>query len=140
MAGAVLLSWATFSTRVMRPIRSRTRAWRGRSGSRYAGASGAAEAGLARSPATSQGVIIGRPSSLRARIDRELAGDPGRELGGLHRLAGPLAHAGDRHGPGRDPGVASGQETGVAHGPPRDLDRKSTRLNSSHITISYAVF
>src|SRR3970282_2346586 len=28
----------------------------------------------------------------------------------------------------------------IAGGPPHPRDRKSTRLNSSHITISYAVF
>src|SRR5699024_12729727 len=38
-----------------------------------------------------------------------------------------------------DAGVVVGAEQGLgAHGP--GLDRKSTRLNSSHVSISYAVF
>src|SRR5207249_12278914 len=35
---------------------------------------------------------------------------------------------------------AIGYEVMVAHGTPAALDRKSTRLNSSHVSISYAVF
>src|SRR3712207_7520520 len=33
-----------------------------------------------------------------------------------------------------------GQRHGAAHAGPADEDRKSTRLNSSHANISYAVF
>src|SRR6266704_885022 len=117
MAGAVLLSWATFSFRLIRAIRSATRA----SGNRW------------RPPPPQQ------PRRRRARsasallpfrvgIDREVSNDVGGELDGLHRLARPRAHAGDRHGPGRDPGVASGQEAGVAHAPPRDLRDPDPRL------------
>src|SRR6266540_6224275 len=39
----------------------------------------------------------------------------------------------------RDPSTARRRCTSPPH-PPRTRDRKSTRLNSSHITISYAVF
>src|SRR5437773_4355817 len=60
----------------------------------------------------------------------------------LFRSVGELRPAGEgrvRH-PGRDLGE---HRAGPAADAPRDLvleDRKSTRLNSSHITISYAVF
>src|SRR3712207_7264120 len=37
-------------------------------------------------------------------------------------------------------GLGLGGATGFAINPARDLDRKSTRLNSSHANISYAVF
>src|SRR3712207_8492948 len=50
-----------------------------------------------------------------------------RQLGG-RRIAG-RARRHDRDRPGRGPGPADGLE-----------DRKSTRLNSSHANISYAVF
>src|SRR3712207_8457444 len=40
--------------------------------------------------------------------------------------------------PHLDPPVGSGGHP--HHGPPRRPDRKSTRLNSSHANISYAVF
>src|SRR5439155_10881937 len=43
-----------------------------------------------------------------------------------------------RRGPAGDPSrLARGDGDGR---PDRDLDRKSTRLNSSHVAISYAVF
>src|SRR2546422_2322400 len=45
----------------------------------------------------------------------------------------PPARAGARGRPGRDSAPAE-------HGRARDADRKSTRLNSSHGYISYAVF
>src|SRR5690606_41278962 len=38
----------------------------------------------------------------------------------------------------REPGPAGAQDHGIL--PSFDLDRKSTRLNSSHVKISYAVF
>src|ERR1039457_1873753 len=37
-------------------------------------------------------------------------------------------------------GVANRSEWGTARVPAHELDRKSTRLNSSHLVISYAVF
>src|SRR3712207_7193123 len=61
---------------------------------------------------------------------------------------GDLPGGGEESGPGRageraahaDPAYAQGR--GVRHGERRvvDQDRKSTRLNSSHANISYAVF
>src|SRR5256885_16510904 len=49
------------------------------------------------------------------------------------RAPDPAVRAG-RGGRGADPAGASGRTGG------RDADRKSTRLNSSHLVISYAVF
>src|SRR5256885_5437402 len=51
--------------------------------------------------------------------------------------AGPgvdVLAAGERGGEWESPGI------GVKHGHDREVDRKSTRLNSSHLVISYAVF
>src|SRR5438876_1569695 len=42
--------------------------------------------------------------------------------------------------PLRDIAAAAGLGPGVPRGPPVHRDRKSTRLNSSHPSISYAVF
>src|SRR5207302_6834156 len=42
-------------------------------------------------------------------------------------------------GPGGT-GVVSGRISGIAVDPTNNKDRKSTRLNSSHVKISYAVF
>src|SRR3712207_8658416 len=42
--------------------------------------------------------------------------------------------------PGLGQTVERGDARGVEHGEVRLLDRKSTRLNSSHANISYAVF
>src|SRR5690606_40673445 len=84
----------------------------------------------------------------------------GREFPGLDRLAvrdfvgvgfqemvyeSSLAAGGLRfHGRGRDRthhGVGEYQDENPAEGQGEDsLDRKSTRLNSSHVKISYAVF
>src|SRR3712207_8640399 len=41
---------------------------------------------------------------------------------------------------GRDGGDAGGAEVGPDHARSGETDRKSTRLNSSHANISYAVF
>src|SRR5256885_12571310 len=56
------------------------------------------------------------------------------ELGSLGRA---VVRADDRRvAPGR-----AGADVGLLeHGDVRDADRKSTRLNSSHLVISYAVF
>src|SRR5215208_8090305 len=47
----------------------------------------------------------------------------------------PLWVSAERAGPARPP-VADGR----SNSPPTAADRKSTRLNSSHVAISYAVF
>src|SRR2546426_2818300 len=62
---------------------------------------------------------------------------PGRKAGLLHRLAPDVAHAGDRRVVGGDHRDPSADGDG---GVQRLGDRKSTRLNSSHLVISYAVF
>src|SRR3712207_8178411 len=54
------------------------------------------------------------------------------------RRAGPRR---DPAAPRRRPAPVLGElHEGLARGPPRRADRKSTRLNSSHANISYAVF
>src|SRR5438034_7935574 len=53
----------------------------------------------------------------------------------LFRSARPAAPADDPHGEGQGAG-----ESHAARRPHRHRDRKSTRLNSSHTVISYAVF
>src|SRR5690606_41193043 len=66
-------------------------------------------------------------------------GEPAQPLHGRHGLGHvDLEELGDvRGGEGaRDHGLGRG----LAHPPDRDADRKSTRLNSSHVKISYAVF
>src|SRR5690349_23680420 len=47
----------------------------------------------------------------------------------VSRSSSPVRHGGTRSGSARRP-----------CSPPRSSDRKSTRLNSSHVEISYAVF
>src|SRR5699024_12412454 len=47
----------------------------------------------------------------------------------------PLHRAGYRRGPGSRSGAGGRHQIGF-----QALDRKSTRLNSSHVSISYAVF
>src|SRR5690606_40956050 len=65
-----------------------------------------------------------------------------------HAAPGPVGTVGGSERPGRRPGRPAGRRPGGARGPrpgvdgspaPRP-DRKSTRLNSSHVKISYAVF
>src|SRR2546426_6131159 len=51
-----------------------------------------------------------------------------------HRVP-PLQHSGPRTG-----SLASPESPSPASHPPAGEDRKSTRLNSSHLVISYAVF
>src|SRR6266498_4172099 len=68
------------------------------------------------------------PDHVRPRKVGKLDGggaDPAADCIDQHRLAGLEPPAGEEH-------VPSGSEG--------DLDRKSTRLNSSHVRISYAVF
>src|SRR6266511_4894144 len=59
----------------------------------------------------------------------------------LRRNAGPRIAHGDLHGIVQPPG-RHGQRPPLGHrlDPVLDQDRKSTRLNSSHVKISYAVF
>src|SRR5207253_10785060 len=64
-----------------------------------------------------------------------------------HIEAAPLQAAGQRHGlsigaddHGQDMGTRGGKATARPQFPIGVGDRKSTRLNSSHVAISYAVF
>src|SRR3712207_8217427 len=63
--------------------------------------------------------------------DRRRAGDRVRRADRLVGGGPPLGHAGDE---------AAGADPGDRVHPADDQDRKSTRLNSSHANISYAVF
>src|SRR5207247_11374271 len=91
-------------------------------------------------------LLIPRPARLTlfpyTTLFRSLAdGGRARELGGGGRAAvGVLARRGRgvlrRRAPARRPRVPRAGHDGDA----RQLDRKSTRLNSSHEWISYAVF
>src|SRR5574340_1213050 len=80
-------------------------------------------------------VLRGRhlhPPGVLAAAARRQPGDPGaaaREL----RILLPLPRLGVRHRRAGHQGRAGADQ-------PRDSDRKSTRLNSSHQKISYAVF
>src|SRR5437773_8844357 len=72
------------------------------------------------------------------------AGSVGREIPvrrEKRRRAGPIV-VGAGLPAARPPAAPRGRAAAarVSPGPPGDTDRKSTRLNSSHITISYAVF
>src|SRR5437773_7499041 len=77
---------------------------------------------------------------FRSRLQTRIARIPGRR----RRIRRCPARCGGRRGLCRAPAKALGQRTREdrrgtdASG--RTGDRKSTRLNSSHITISYAVF
>src|SRR5690606_41472226 len=56
----------------------------------------------------------------------------------VKRVAFALNHMRQRRGAG--PKCEDRSESGHTHQPPATEDRKSTRLNSSHVKISYAVF
>src|SRR3712207_7394242 len=62
-------------------------------------------------------------------------------LPGEFRIGDRPDRRGDRHGGARD-GAEDGadRDVGVEQPPRQPGDRKSTRLNSSHANISYAVF
>src|SRR5690242_21431244 len=67
-----------------------------------------------------------------AVADAVVAGEVGGGLGGGDEVVGGDGVLGVREGDGDEGGAAGGE---VGEG-----DRKSTRLNSSHMSISYAVF
>src|SRR5699024_12079444 len=72
-----------------------------------------------------RGQLEGAGPCLRQRTDPDL---PGGQRTGFGT---------DR--PGRGHGTAAGRRS-AGSAAPRVADRKSTRLNSSHVSISYAVF
>src|SRR5205807_4133144 len=73
------------------------------------------------------------------RVPRVCAGLRKTFLRHTQKVAGGIAQAWTRPRAG-DRRSGSGAGQGKASGIGRDLDRKSTRLNSSHLVISYAVF
>src|SRR5256885_5586137 len=80
------------------------------------------------------------PETKRAR---EGGGGSGREASrggqGLARPPVSMGHGATRHMTASLVS-ADGDATGARTDPSRIVDRKSTRLNSSHLVISYAVF
>src|SRR3712207_7764882 len=74
------------------------------------------------------------PYTTLFRSDRDLADTPGR---GRHGRAAALRPGGGSRHPRRAP---RGRPLDRAEQHLAGLDRKSTRLNSSHANISYAVF
>src|ERR1022692_3099801 len=80
---------------------------------------------------------------LMPRLRRECRGDDSWVARDPHRRrADPRLHNADEGAPPR-PRIAAPSRTPVAgfgHLYSRHPDRKSTRLNSSHLVISYAVF
>src|SRR5207248_10082879 len=64
-----------------------------------------------------------------------VAGDQRRRIGAAIKLEHRI---GQRRRPA--PRCSQGENVTRLHGPDLEVDRKSTRLNSSHRTISYAVF
>src|SRR5207244_9766078 len=79
---------------------------------------------------------ISGPHDLRARRRRTVAGMDVAQRHHEHALHGHLPAQEVRH---RRAEAAVAAEDGHRRGP-RGADRKSTRLNSSHQIISYAVF
>src|SRR3712207_8365355 len=71
--------------------------------------------------------------SLGTGMVAHLALQPGHFDVGLLRV-------GLRRRPAREQGLGLGDSTGVFQRDGQPVDRKSTRLNSSHANISYAVF
>src|SRR6266540_5791443 len=76
------------------------------------------------------------PSAPERSVQVGDLAEPNRLLA-LGRLDDQLAEVPDRRGAARDGHTRRRHRTDE---PPDRVDRKSTRLNSSHITISYAVF
>src|SRR5438067_6369954 len=68
-------------------------------------------------------IVVGVELALAVEVDVDMQPPPHDP----RRAHGVLRHRAD----GREPRLAAGE---------RLLDRKSTRLNSSHVSISYAVF
>src|SRR5690348_17997871 len=79
----------------------------------------------------------GGPAQLAGAMVRTLDGDRG--VFDAAQLEAALRTPGDRHEP-RSRLVSVEQTTNMGGGRIWPLDRKSTRLNSSHPSISYAVF
>src|SRR5699024_11721680 len=94
---------------------------------------GPAAAGAGEQPQIQGGFEASDPSAHRGVVDAELLGrtDQGAGLG--EDVEVPHIFRVDSHA-----GTSSG--LGLRLYPDRSGDRKSTRLNSSHVSISYAVF
>src|SRR2546427_6529555 len=78
-------------------------------------------------------------TTLFRSLHRHLASRPCRR-GRPHHRRGPLGREGDRRGRARADRHPLGGAPAVPRAAAQGIDRKSTRLNSSHSQISYAVF
>src|SRR5207253_5182088 len=94
--------------------------------------SGAAAAGGAQAPSWHRSVGRGAARRTASRRRRRDAADP---ADGRSPALASGASAARR---GREPPARKGSRPAPMHSAPED--RKSTRLNSSHVAISYAVF
>src|SRR5262245_64689183 len=84
-----------------------------------------------------------RPTRRLKRVDLPTLGRPTRAMMGRIMACSPArsaAEQGGDEGPGRRLHGAHGNAEAAAHVLEGEVDRKSTRLNSSHLGISYAVF
>src|SRR5690606_41824033 len=94
----------------------------------------------------SMSVLHSTPTAERYRLSLHDALPIFDLVGGVHHRVGQLAIGGEQQQAGGvdvqaahgDPARALERRQGIEDG--RPADRKSTRLNSSHVKISYAVF
>src|SRR5205807_9142905 len=92
------------------------------------------------SPLSSPPLFRSRPDSRRWQWAESAAAIPGDGHPSAYALPRVRGHGGAvRLRAGRAHHALSRREVDPHH-PPLDQDRKSTRLNSSHLVISYAVF
>src|SRR5690606_40265897 len=86
------------------------------------------------------------PTRRSSDLEAETTADPDAEtirIGALHPLTGGLADDGSAMNAAVQMAIDDINEAGGIQslgGAQLELDRKSTRLNSSHVKISYAVF
>src|SRR5437868_10768069 len=93
-------------------------------------------------------LLLGERMGMVRVVGRDEVQDGGARRGEIGQLAAGQTLLAQDGEPGFDKGEPGGMERqpveAEAPGPQgdvdRDLDRKSTRLNSSHVSISYAVF
>src|SRR6266508_2787017 len=78
-------------------------------------------------------------TSTQAEVLVQLGREDRLDMEGLRRLVGSISRYLDGAG-ALPPTTDAGQDQALAVESSRTLDRKSTRLNSSHVAISYAVF
>src|SRR5437667_8044085 len=78
-------------------------------------------------------IVVGHELEVRAHLVGEVVIESAAKMQGSSEFRPPFAHGSPLRGQNAPHSFDEAQ-------PSRFRDRKSTRLNSSHITISYAVF